>query len=62
MELSECGKYFYKYARKMEQEYQEMRQELLHIKQKEKGVVDLLSAYGILRLVTPECSIFVGRV
>lgn len=55
MELSECGQHFYEYAKKMEKEYHEIRQELLHIKQKEKGIVDLLSAYGILRLVTPEC-------
>ena len=55
MELSECGRHFHEYAKKMEQEYRSMRQEILHIKQKEKGMVDLLSAYGILRLVTPEC-------
>lgn len=55
MELSECGKRFLEYAEHVEIEYREMRNELLHIKQKERGVVDLLSAYGILRLVTPEC-------
>lgn len=55
MELSECGKHFEKYAVVMEQQYQDMRQELLYIKQKEGGVVDLLSAYGILRLLTPDC-------
>lgn len=55
MELSECGEHFAKYAKNMENQYKEMRQELLHIRQKERGVVDLLSAYGILRLVTPEC-------
>lgn len=55
MELSECGKHFYEYAKNAKKEYYDMRNELLHIKQKERGVVDLLSAYGILRLVTPEC-------
>lgn len=55
MELSDCGKHFYEYAKKAEEEYHDMRNELLRIKQKEHGVVDLLSAYGILRLVTPEC-------
>lgn len=55
MELSECGEHFAQYAKNMENQYKEMRQELLHIRQKERGVVDLLSAYGILRLVTPEC-------
>lgn len=57
MELSECGKSFARYAESAEKQYQEMRKELLHIRQKERGVVDLLSAYGILRLVTPECII-----
>lgn len=55
MMLSECGKHFLVYAEKMLLEYRSMRNEILHIKQKERGVVDLLSAYGILRLVTPEC-------
>lgn len=55
MKLSECGKHFLVYAEKMLQDYHDMRNEILHIKQKERGVVDLLSAYGILRLVTPEC-------
>ena len=55
MELSECGARFYEYATHVENEYHDMRNDLLHIKQKEHGVVDLLSAYGILRLVTPEC-------
>ena len=32
-----------------------MRKELLRLKQKEHGVVDLLSAFGIIRLITPEC-------
>lgn len=55
MELSECGQHFFEYAKKADSEYHKMRQELLRIKQKERGVVDLLSAFGILRLITPEC-------
>ena len=55
MELSECGRHFFEYAKKANSEYHKMRQELLWIKQKERGVVDLLSAFGILRLITPEC-------
>ncbi len=55
MELSECGQHFFEYAKKANSEYHNMRQELLRIKQKERGVVDLLSAFGILRLITPEC-------
>ena len=55
MELSECGQHFLEYAKKANSGYHKMRQELLRIKQKERGVVDLLSAFGILRLITPEC-------
>lgn len=55
MELSECGKLFYEYAKKAVSEYHDMRKELRRIKQKEQGVVDLLSAFGILRFVTPDC-------
>ncbi|MGN9153547.1 LysR substrate-binding domain-containing protein [Bariatricus sp. HCP3S3_E12] len=55
MELSEAGRHFLKYANKAMEEYFDMRNELLRIKQKEHGVVDLLSAFGIVRLVTPEC-------
>lgn len=55
MELSECGKRFYEYVRRAKSEYHDMRNDILRIKQKEHGVVDLLSAFGILRLVTPEC-------
>lgn len=55
MELSECGKYFLEYAKNAKLNYEEMRKNLLRIKQQERGVVDLLSAFGILRLVTPEC-------
>ena len=55
MELSECGRHFFEYAKKTNSGYHKMRQELLWIKQKERGVVDLLSAFGILRLITPEC-------
>lgn len=55
MELSECGKRFLEYAKTEYEEYHNMRNDILRIRQKEHGVVDLLSAFGILRLVTPEC-------
>ena len=55
MELTVCGEHFLTYAEKAMNDYHIMRNELLRIKQKEHGVVDLLSAFGILRLVTPEC-------
>lgn len=55
LKLTMSGRCFSEYADKSCREYQEMKNELLHIRQKEAGVVDLLSAYGILRLVTPDC-------
>lgn len=55
MTLSECGLHFFQYAQTTLDEYHMMRNQLLHIKQKERGVVDVLSAFGIIRLVTPEC-------
>lgn len=55
LELSECGRYFLEYAVNAKSEYYHMRNKILRIKQKERGIVDLLSAFGILRLVTPEC-------
>lgn len=55
MELTECGEHFFQYAKKTNTEYHTMRNELLRLKQKERGVVDLLSAFGIIRLITPEC-------
>ena len=50
MELTECGQHFLTYAENALKEYHSMRNELLRIKQKEHGIVDLLSAFGILRL------------
>ena len=55
MELSESGRHFLEYAQNGMVRYGEMKKEILHIEQRQKKVVDLLSAYGILRLVTPEC-------
>lgn len=55
MSLTESGNYFFAYARDSVERSKQMRGELLRIKQRQMQVVDLLSAYGILRLVTPEC-------
>lgn len=54
-ELTESGQCLSEYADKITADYGELRNEILHIQQRSHGVVDLLSAYGILRLVTPEC-------
>lgn len=55
MHLTESGECFLVYANQDIEEYYEMKQEILHIEQRQRKVVDLLSAYGILRLVTPDC-------
>lgn len=55
IKLTESGKCLSKYADKITADYGELRNDILHIQQRSHGVVDLLSAYGILRLVTPEC-------
>ena len=53
--LTESGRCLAEYADRAIADYNELRKEILHIEQRNQGVVDLLSAYGILRLVTPEC-------
>ena len=55
IELTESGTCLSEYADRITADYEQLRNELLHIRQRSRGVVDLLSAYGILRLVTPEC-------
>lgn len=55
LELTPAGQRFAAYADEFESSYRAMQNDLLHIRQKERGTVDLLSAYGILRMVTPEC-------
>ncbi len=52
---TECGDRLLSYARHAIEEYDHVKNDILHIQQKNQGVVDLLSAYGILRLVTPDC-------
>lgn len=55
LELSQSGRRFLEYAREDVTQYGRMKKDVLHIEQRQRRVVDLLSAYGILRLVTPEC-------
>lgn len=55
IELTESGMCLSEYGDRITADYRELRNEILHIQQRNHGVVDLLSAYGILRLVTPEC-------
>lgn len=55
IELTESGRCFYEKVQDILASYAEMRNDILHIEQRYAGAIDLLSAYGILRLVTPEC-------
>lgn len=53
--LTESGERFLVYANQDIEDYYEVKRDILHIEQRQRKVVDLLSAYGILRLVTPDC-------
>lgn len=55
IELTESGRCFYEKAEKILSDYSEMKNDILHIEQRYAGEIDLLSAYGILRLLTPAC-------
>ena len=55
MQLTESGKRFLEYADKDIADYYQVKKDILHIEQRQKKVVDLLSAYGIIRMVTPDC-------
>ena len=46
--LTESGQCLEKYADKILADYGKLRNEILHIEQRSRGIVDLLSAYGIL--------------
>ena len=54
MKLTESGERFREYALKDVDDYYQVKKDILHIEQRQKKVVDLLSAYGILRLLTPD--------
>ena len=53
--LTESGKYLYEHLTDLLESYQTICNEIRCIEQRENHEIDLLSAYGILRLVTPEC-------
>lgn len=55
MALTESGERLLSYAEREIMEYYNMKKDILHIEQCKNRLVDLLSAYGILRLVTPDC-------
>lgn len=53
--LTESGEYLYRQLPEFLHTYQHMCNEIRCIEQRETHEIQLLSAYGILRLVTPEC-------
>lgn len=55
IQLTEAGELFYNHANAMLDSYTSLRKELRTITARGYGAVDLLSAYGILRFVTPDC-------
>ena len=55
MQLTESGRRFLEYADKDIEDYYQVKKDILHIEQRQRKAVDLLSAYGIIRMVTPDC-------
>lgn len=53
--LTESGQYLYEHLPDFLHTYQHICNEIRCIEQRETHEIELLSAYGILRLVTPEC-------
>lgn len=55
--LTESGECLLRRSFSVTAEFGSLKKELLNIRQRNHGIVDLLSSYGILRLVTPDCII-----
>lgn len=55
VQLTESGRYLYERLPDFLESYQSICSEIRCIEQRQSHEIDLLSAYGILRLVTPEC-------
>ena len=55
VQTTESGEALLKYASGITGAYQELCKEIRSIENRIRGEIDLLSAYGILRLLTPEC-------
>lgn len=53
--LTESGRYLQEHLEDFLQQYYSIRRGIQSIGERERHEIDLLSAYGILRLVTPEC-------
>lgn len=55
MKLTESGRRFQEFTNTATEEYNRAKSDILRIEQRHRMTVDLLSSYGILRLVTPDC-------
>jgi len=55
IELTRTGAYLYSNLPAFLQEYDDIRSNVTYIEKSENHEIELLSAYGIIRLVTPEC-------
>lgn len=55
IQLTETGQYLYEKIPEVLHSYESIRNEILSIERNKHHEIDLISAYGILRLVTPEC-------
>ena len=53
--LTETGQYLFEHLPEFLDSYHSIYKDIQEIRQRENHEIDLLSAYGILRLVTPEC-------
>ena len=53
--LTETGKYLYENLPRLLDSYYDIYKDIQKIDQRQNREIDLLSSYGILRLVTPEC-------
>lgn len=55
IQLTESGQALLRRAPGITQAYQDLEQEIRNIENRIRGEIDLISAYGILRLLTPDC-------
>jgi DNA-binding transcriptional LysR family regulator len=55
LELTESGLCLQEYATHILNDFRNAKSDIMRVEQRQNQVVDLLSAYGIIRLLTPDC-------
>lgn len=55
IQLTQSGEALLRHAGNITESYHRVEQEIRNIENRIRGEIDLISAYGILRLLTPEC-------